>query len=109
MNYNGSEYFYTLNIHGDVIELVDINGTAVVKYKYDYWGNIIYQTPNQAIGDINPLDIVVTTMMKNLDYTICSQDIMILKLVDSSVLMDLLVLLAISAVITCMHIVQTLQ
>ncbi|MGD9679428.1 MAG: RHS repeat-associated core domain-containing protein [Vulcanibacillus sp.] len=54
MNYNGSEYFYITNLQGDVIELVDINGSSVVKYKYDAWGNIIYQTPNQTIGDINP-------------------------------------------------------
>jgi RHS repeat-associated protein len=53
MNYNGSEYFYITNMQGDVIELVDISGNSVVKYKYDAWGNIIYQTPNQTIGDIN--------------------------------------------------------
>ena len=54
MNYNGSEYFYITNMQGDVIELVDMSGNSVVKYKYDAWGNIIYQTPNQTIGDINP-------------------------------------------------------
>ncbi len=54
MNYNGNEYFYITNMQGDVVELVDISGTTVVKYKYDAWGNIIYQTPNQPIGNINP-------------------------------------------------------
>ena len=54
MNYNGNEYFYITNMQGDVIQLVDINGTIVVEYKYDAWGNIIYQTPNQTIGNINP-------------------------------------------------------
>ena len=41
-------------MQGDVVELVDISGNSVVKYKYDAWGNIIYQTPNQPLGDINP-------------------------------------------------------
>lgn len=54
MNYNGNEYFYITNMQGDVVELVDINGNTVVEYRYDAWGNIIYQTPNQTIGNINP-------------------------------------------------------
>ncbi len=54
MNYNGSEYFYITDLLGNVIEMVDTNGNTVVEYKYDAWGNIIYQTPNSSIGDINP-------------------------------------------------------
>ncbi|MBU1092948.1 MAG: RHS repeat-associated core domain-containing protein, partial [Firmicutes bacterium] len=54
MNYNGTEYFYIKNLQGDIIELVDISGNTVVQYKYDAWGNIVYQTPNQSLGDINP-------------------------------------------------------
>jgi len=54
MNYNGNEYFYITNMQGDIIELVDISGNTVVEYKYDAWGNIVYQTPNQSLGDINP-------------------------------------------------------
>ena len=53
MNYNGNEYFYITNMQGDVIELVDINGNSVVKYKYDAWGNIISQTGG-SLADINP-------------------------------------------------------
>ncbi|MDO9629300.1 MAG: RHS repeat-associated core domain-containing protein, partial [Acholeplasmataceae bacterium] len=53
MNYNGTEYFYITNMQGDIIELVDINGTSVVKYKYDAWGNIISQTGG-SLADINP-------------------------------------------------------
>jgi len=52
MNYNGSEYFYITNMQGDVIELIDINGNSVAKYKYDAWGNILYQTGSMA--DENP-------------------------------------------------------
>ena len=54
MNYQGNEYFYITNLQGDVVELVDINGNSVVQYKYDAWGAIIYQTPNQPVGDANP-------------------------------------------------------
>lgn len=52
MNYNGNEYFYVTNMQGDVIELIDINGNSVAKYKYDAWGNVIYQTGSMA--DENP-------------------------------------------------------
>jgi RHS repeat-associated protein len=52
MNYNGNEYFFITNLLGDVIELIDINGNSVAKYKYDSWGNIIYQTGSMA--DENP-------------------------------------------------------
>ena len=53
MNYNGDEYFYITNMQGDIIELVDINGNSVVKYKYDAWGNIISQTGGD-LAEINP-------------------------------------------------------
>ncbi|KFZ27348.1 MAG: tRNA3(Ser)-specific nuclease WapA precursor [Candidatus Izimaplasma bacterium HR2] len=52
MNYNGNEYFYITNLQGDIIELVDISGTTVAKYKYDAWGNTVYKTGSMA--DINP-------------------------------------------------------
>jgi RHS repeat-associated protein len=53
MNYNGAEYFYITNLQGDIIELIDINGNSVVKYKYDAWGNIINQTGG-SLANINP-------------------------------------------------------
>jgi RHS repeat-associated protein len=40
-------------MQGDIIELVDINGNSVVKYKYDAWGNIISQTGGD-LAEINP-------------------------------------------------------
>ena len=46
-----STYFYGSIC--DIIELVDINGTSVVKYKYDAWGNIISQTGG-SLTDVNP-------------------------------------------------------
>ena len=55
MNYNGNEYFYITNYQGDVIEIVDINGVTVVKYKYDAWGNTVYKYDSGLnIDDINP-------------------------------------------------------
>ncbi|MDX9808501.1 MAG: RHS repeat-associated core domain-containing protein [Acholeplasma sp.] len=53
MNYNGTEYFYITNLQGDVIELRDMSGYVVVEYKYDAWGNIVYQSPG-TLADINP-------------------------------------------------------
>jgi RHS repeat-associated protein len=53
MNYNGAEYFYITNLQGDIIELVDINGNSVVKYKYDALGNTISQTSG-SLANINP-------------------------------------------------------
>ena len=40
MTYNGSTYYYILNLFGDVVGLYDENGTVVVYYYYDAWGNI---------------------------------------------------------------------
>ena len=53
MNYNGTEYFYITNLQGDVIELRDMSGSVVVEYKYDAWGNIVYQF-GDTLADINP-------------------------------------------------------
>jgi RHS repeat-associated protein len=55
MNYNGNEYFYITDLLGNIIELVDISGNTVVEYKYDAWGNIVYQYDSGlGIDDINP-------------------------------------------------------
>ena len=35
------EYFYIRNLQGDIIGLIDKNGTEVVSYTYDTWGRII--------------------------------------------------------------------
>ena len=35
VNFNGTEYFYTSNIQGDVTGLVNSNGEIVVVYTYD--------------------------------------------------------------------------
>ena len=33
------EYYYKKNIFGDIIGIIDANGTEIVKYVYDAWGN----------------------------------------------------------------------
>ena len=55
--YNGTAYFYTVNLQGDVMAIVDATGTAVVSYAYDAWGNILSVTGTMAdtLGESNPL------------------------------------------------------
>ena len=55
--YNGTSYFYILNLQGDVIGIYDSNGNVVVEYTYDSWGKLISITGSLAdtIGIKNPL------------------------------------------------------
>ncbi|HTP06743.1 MAG TPA: RHS repeat-associated core domain-containing protein, partial [Anaerolineae bacterium] len=48
---NGQTYFYLLDDLGDVLGLVDENGTMAATYRYDPWGNVINSTGSIA----NPL------------------------------------------------------
>ena len=58
LNYtsNGSftPYYYVLNLQGDVVAIVNSNGTAVAKYSYDAWGKV---TPDTSLwmSNRNPL------------------------------------------------------
>ena len=56
VTYNDVDYFYVYNLHGDVVALIDANGTQVVEYGYDAWGNPISKTGSLAatIGTLNP-------------------------------------------------------
>ncbi len=55
--FNGVEYFYVLNLQGDVIALIDNTGTVVVKYTYDSWGKLLSTTDSMgySLGADNPL------------------------------------------------------
>ncbi len=55
--FDGNEYFYVLNLQGDVIALIDNTGTVVVKYTYDSWGKLLSTTGSMAVtlGYYNPL------------------------------------------------------
>ena len=55
---NDSEiYLYIKNIFGDVIGIVDENGSVVVEYEYDVWGKLISVSGSlaQTLGKINPI------------------------------------------------------
>ena len=55
---NDSEiYLYIRNIFGDIIGIVDENGSVVVEYEYDVWGKFISVSGSLAetLGQLNPL------------------------------------------------------
>ena len=48
-------YYYVLNAQGDVIALLNANGTLAASYNYGAWGNCtVYDSSDAAIGDLNP-------------------------------------------------------
>ena len=53
---NGTTYYYIHNLQNDIIGLIDSNGTQVVSYRYDTWGNPISMTDTSGtdIGTKNP-------------------------------------------------------
>ena len=54
--FNGIAYAYLYDLQGDVIGLVDNNGTQMVSYTYDAWGKMLSKTGTLAstLGTINP-------------------------------------------------------
>ena len=42
--YNGTDYYYTVSLQGDVTAILNTSGTAVVEYTYDAWGNVTAYT-----------------------------------------------------------------
>ena len=56
MEYDGNYYYYRTNIQGDIEGIYNSNGTLVVSYSYDAWGNILSTTGTLAstVGEINP-------------------------------------------------------
>lgn len=61
VKYAGKTYFYRKDILGNIIALIDTNGSVVVKYSYNAWGyngvsdingNVI--TDENHIGNLNP-------------------------------------------------------
>ena len=55
--FNGTSYFYLLNLQGNIIGIYDSNGNVVVEYTYDSWGKLISITGSLAdtVGIKNPL------------------------------------------------------
>ena len=56
VEYNSAMYSYLHNLQGDIIGIVDANGTLVVEYKYDAWGKPVPITGSMAstLGTLNP-------------------------------------------------------
>ena len=41
MRYNGTVYYYVLNVQGDVVGLLNASGAIAVEYTYDPWGKLL--------------------------------------------------------------------
>jgi len=50
---DGIEYFYLTDLLGNIISILAEDGTEMVKYEYDAYGNII-NSPTGILSDINP-------------------------------------------------------
>ena len=55
LEFDGVEYYYVTNLQGDIIAILDSNGTCVVEYEYDAWGNCTVTKDTNTIAYINPL------------------------------------------------------
>ena len=51
-----ANYAYIQNLQGDIVGIVDSNGTEVVKYTYDAWGKVLSTTGSLAstLGTVQP-------------------------------------------------------
>jgi RHS repeat-associated protein len=57
VTYGSETYYYVTNLQGDIVTILESDGTAVVHYAYDAWGNLISTTGDMAdtLGFYNPL------------------------------------------------------
>ena len=57
VNYDGTEYFYTTNLQGDVTGIVDVSGSLVAEYEYAVWGSPKWNSSyiGTTLEEINPL------------------------------------------------------
>ncbi|MEA4895234.1 MAG: RHS repeat-associated core domain-containing protein [Oscillospiraceae bacterium] len=51
--YNGTPYYYIMNLQGDVIQVRDAEGTVQAEYKYNAWGEIL--SSSSSLASINPI------------------------------------------------------
>ncbi len=49
LTYNGTNLYYVKNLQGDVMGLMTSDGTTVISYEYDAWGNVI----DEALNDFD--------------------------------------------------------
>ncbi len=57
IEYNGTTYYYVLNVQGDVVAIVNSSGSSVVNYTYNAWGKLCRTTGSMtsSLGSHNPL------------------------------------------------------
>ncbi len=55
MEFDGTEYYYVTNLQGDIIAILNSNGTCVAEYEYDAWGNCTVTKATDTIAYDNPL------------------------------------------------------
>ena len=55
LEFDGVEYYYVTNLQGDIIAILDSNGTCVVEYEYDAWGRCSIIRDTNTIAYINPI------------------------------------------------------
>jgi len=54
VTWNGTKYYYTTNIQGDVVAILNADGTTAASYTYDAWGKCL-NSYTSGIGFLNPL------------------------------------------------------
>ncbi len=56
VDFNGTKYSYVHNLQGDIIGILDSNGSLGVEYRYDAWGKPISTTGSltTTLGELNP-------------------------------------------------------
>jgi RHS repeat-associated protein len=55
MSYNGTMYYYVKDLQGDIVKIINKNGTVYGTYTYDSWGNIVSSTGDSSVSRLNPL------------------------------------------------------
>ena len=53
LTYDGTKYYYITNVQGDVMRLIDTNGTKVAEYTYDPFGKVL--SASGSMAEINPI------------------------------------------------------
>ena len=55
--YNGVQYYYIKNLQSDIVAIANADGTILVEYVYDAWGDVISITGTEAatLGAVNPI------------------------------------------------------
>ena len=53
-NYDNKDYYYLKNLFGDIIKIIDENGTLYAEYSYDAWGKCTIKSNVNGIAKINP-------------------------------------------------------